>query len=247
MKNEEAKFILHAYRPNGGDAGDPVFAAALAQAKQDPAMGKWFSAQQAFDRAICAKLGAVPPPADLRASILAGAKFSEERRQPATRVWWQSRGLLGMAASAMVLLAATFTLWPKAAEAQPVMIDFALNDTLRKAHGGHGGEAGEFQKLLGTTNTHLGRGLPVDFEGLKKGGCRTISFEGRDILEVCFSRDGNWFHCYVARVSDFPAIAEKLQLTFRDGIGASAVAWADEQHIFVVASKAGRDAIKRLI
>ncbi|MDP2138320.1 MAG: hypothetical protein Q8J74_10770, partial [Candidatus Didemnitutus sp.] len=78
-------------------------------------------------------------------------------------------------------------------------------------------------------------------------GCRTISFEGRDMLEVCFSRDGKWFHCYVARVADFPVVAEKLQLTFRDGIGASAVAWADEQHIFVVASKAGREAIKRLI
>ena len=33
MKNQEAKFILGAYRPDGRDAGDPAFTEALAQAE----------------------------------------------------------------------------------------------------------------------------------------------------------------------------------------------------------------------
>ena len=47
MTNQEAKFTLSAYRANGQDAGDPAFAEALAQAKQDPALGAWLARAQA--------------------------------------------------------------------------------------------------------------------------------------------------------------------------------------------------------
>ncbi len=247
MKNDEAKFILHAYRPNGSDAGDATFAEALEQAKQDPSINQWFTAQQAFDRAMCAKLVSVAMPTGLRESILAGGKLDVTQTAQARPSWWRSPMWVGLAASAAVLLAVSVALWPQAVEAQPVLIDFALKDTLRMAHGGHGEEAANLRKTLSQSDLQLGSGVVVDFDELKKQGCRTISFNGYDVLEVCFNRDGKWFHCYVARASDFPAIAAKLKPTFRDGSGASAAAWVDGQHIFVIASKAGREAIQRLI
>jgi len=42
MTNEEAKFLLSGYRPNGADAGDAALAEALAQARRDPALGAWW-------------------------------------------------------------------------------------------------------------------------------------------------------------------------------------------------------------
>lgn len=255
MKNEEAKFILHAYRPNGADAADPGLAEALAHARRDPAIERWFAAQQAFDRAVGAKLGEIAPPPGLRDAILAGARFAsgdENQSLPlrpaaprGVRAWpaW-----IGLAAGVALLLAVGLAVWPKTAEATPLLLDFALNDTLRQAHHGqHGREAAEFQALLGSTETRLAEGIPLDFELLRRQGCRVISFNDKPLLEVCFQRDGMWFHAYIARAADFPQVAAKLPPMFRDEGRASAVAWSDGNHIFVVASKAGREALQRLI
>jgi hypothetical protein len=244
MKNEEAKFVLHAYRPNGADAGDATFSAALEQAKQDPALEKWFAAQQAFDRAMCAKLKGIAPPENLRASILTGAKVSQPN---AGANWWRSPVPMAVAASIALLLAVGIAFWPTSASAEQIAA-FAIDDTLRQSHAGmEGPEAAELQALLSQADRPLSVGVPLDFAALRANGCRTISFQGRDLLEVCFKRDGKWFHCYVARAADFPRLAGKLPPTFTDKAGASAAAWSDGQHIFVVASKAGRDAIQQLM
>ena len=66
MNNNEAKFILSAYRPGGRDAGDPGMATALAQAKSDPVLGAWFARERAHDAAVAWKLRAVVPPVGLR-------------------------------------------------------------------------------------------------------------------------------------------------------------------------------------
>lgn len=244
MNNEEAKFVLHAYRPNGADAGDATFSSALEQAKQDPALEKWFAAQQAFDRAMCAKLGSVVPPESLRASILAGAKVS----QPRSRIsWWRSPVPVALAASMALLLAVGIAFWPASASAEQIAA-FAISDVLRGAHEGPEGlEAAELQSTLSQADRPLGGGVRLDFAALREKGCRTIRFDGRDLLEVCFKRNGKWFHCYVARAADFPRLAKKLPPSFTDKDGASAAAWNDGQHIFVVASKAGREAIERLM
>lgn len=245
MNNEEAKFILHAYRPNGADAGDASFHAALEQARLDPAIGKWFAAQQAFDRVMCAKLREVTPPAGLREAILAGGKMSAARSGGWKR--WSLPGWIGLAASVAVLFAVGVAVWPRQAQAAP-LIDFALNDTLRQAHRGqHGDDAARLQSQLGRADLPLRGGVSLDFEALRQSGCRTISFDERPVLEVCFNRGGKWFHCYVARVADFPATARKLRVTFRDQEGATAAAWADAEHIFIVASKGGREALMPLI
>ncbi len=86
MNNDEAKFILAAYRPNGQDATDPLFAEPLAQARRDPELQAWLDTQLAFDAAVAAKLHDLQPPLGLRDTLLAGA--GKSRREP----WWRSRG-----------------------------------------------------------------------------------------------------------------------------------------------------------
>lgn len=246
MKNEEAKFVLHAYRPNGADASDATFGAALEQSRQDPALARWFTAQQAFDRAVSAKISELAPPADLRAAILAGARASRPPI-PIARPWWRNPWPLALAASLALMLSLGITFWPAQVSAAEIA-DFAIADvTKRKHEAPHGEDAAQFQVMLGQVEQGLRGKMKVDFATLRDGGCHKLTFRGHELLEVCFKRDGNWFHCYVARAADFPLLASQLAPEFAERGAASAVAWSDGTNIYVVASRAGREALERLL
>lgn len=244
MNNVEAKFILQGYRSNGADTGDAIFIAALDQARLDPGLAQWFAHAQAFDAAISAKLGQIQAPAGLREAILAGGRVTtpETTRQS----WWRQPALA--AASVAVLIAASMAFWPKQAVANSALGDFALADAMHnETHGGHGVEAGALQVALSQPTTRLGHYLPVNFAILRQAGCRTVSFKGHEVLEVCFKRDGAWFHCYIAQRADFPALAAAVAPVLVERNGASLATWGDTSLLYVVVSKAGPAALEKLL
>ena len=246
MMNDEAKFILNAYRPNGRDANDATFCDALAQAKQDPTLGAWMQWQQNFDRAMTAKLGEIQPPAGLREAILAGAKVS----QPETtqRSWWRHPALLAAAASVAVATTVTIGLWPKSAAADTELSDFVLNDTFHtEIHGGHGAGVDPLQAMVNESGVRIGGSVRVDFASLAASGCRNANFRGRDMFEVCFKHDGTWYHCYVAQRADFPQMKAGGAPVFADRGEVSVAMWADGGHVYMVGTKAGRAALQKLI
>lgn len=246
MNNVEAKFILQGYRPGGADAGDATFAAALEQTRADPALHEWFARELAFDSAISAKLSQIQAPAGLREAILAGGRVTTSA--PTQRSWWQQPVFMAAAASVAVLFALGLALWPRMAAANPGLTEFALTDALHSnTHGGHGEDTAALQAMLSASTTRLSGGLPVDFEALRKAGCRTLSFAEHPVLEVCFKRDGAWFHCYIARRADFPALVAALTPVLAERDGASIASWADASHLFVVVSKTGRAPLQRLL
>ncbi|MBI3886747.1 MAG: hypothetical protein HY302_13600 [Opitutae bacterium] len=247
MTNDEAKFILNAYRPSGSDANDATFCAALDQAKLDPALGVWFKWQQSFDRAMTAKLGQAQPPAGLREAILAGAKLS--RPETTSRRWWNQPAVVALAASVAVLFAVTAgLLGPRTAAANTGLAEFALADALHSdLHGGHGPGEAELRAMLGQPDLPLSHGLSVDFAGMRASGCRTLNYEGHDLIEVCFKRNGAWFHCYVARRVDFPELTDSAKPMIIDRKGAVVAAWTDEANIYLVAGKTGAAALRQLL
>jgi hypothetical protein len=243
MNNAEAKFILHGYRPSGADAGDATFSAAVDQAKNDPALGAWFARQQAFDAAISAKFAQVTAPADLRAAILAGGRVTAA--STTRRSWWRQPVWLAAAAGLAVLLATGVVLWPKRAAG---FGEFALADArLSAIHGGHGHESNELQTLLNDPALKLGQKLPINFANLHETGCRTITFQGRDVLELCFKRNGVYFHAYFARVADFPRVAMNTAPTLEDRGSTSLASWRDGEHLIVVVSNTGRKNLEALL
>ena len=144
-----------------------------------------------------------------------------------------------------VLLATGLVLWPKQAEA---FGDFALADArLSAIHGGHGHENNELQALLNDPATKLGQKLPINFANLHETGCRTITFQGRDVLELCFKRNGVWFHAYFARAADFPRVAMNATPTFEDRGSTAVASWRDAEHLIVVVSKTGRKNLEALL
>ena len=71
MDKEQARFILHSFRPDGADAGDPDFAKALQCAMENRELGEWLAQERAFDGAFANALGSIDLPENLRADIIA--------------------------------------------------------------------------------------------------------------------------------------------------------------------------------
>jgi hypothetical protein len=207
-------------------------------------MAAWLAREQAHDRAIASKLAGIVPPAGLREAILAGARAS--KRSPRRR--WSVPVWAGLAAGVMV--GVTVALWQTHRMPSPDRLaDFAFKDMAINHEGGHGARASALQARLSDPRTHLGRGLPLDFAALKTTGCRSLAFQGHSVLEICFKREGSWFHFYVVRSEDFPNLpaGNKPAMAGRDGLYAAS--WADPSHDYhyVVVSDAGADAIRRLL
>lgn len=245
MNNTEAKFILSAYRPDGSDAADPIFSDALAQVRADPGLARWFELEQRLDRALCAKLGEVVPPPGLREAILAGARVSGMAPAAAGRAWWRRWAWLAAAAGVALLFAAGVAFRP--ARASDNFSAFLLHDAKHsETHGGQGGHNDALQAKLMDPGTRLGGSLALDFQTLRATGCRTISFQGRDVLEICFKRNGVWFHCYIVRKADFPSLEAGAAPVISELGKAYLARWADTEHVYLVISKVSREALLQL-
>jgi hypothetical protein len=249
MNNQDAKFLLQAYRPGGDDSADVQMTSALEQARRDPELGAWLSKEQAFDQQIAGKLRAVTPPAGLRDAILAGARASAPAQR--TRAWWrgpQARWM-GLAAAVALTAATVFTLWPRASAPG---LDALAQSALHEMQGAHGepttaDEVGAFGAWLQNPASRLASGLPMDLAQARAKGCRSIKVGGREVFEVCFVRDGTEFHFYVGRRQDFnvPANGGAPMLVAQNG--AATLTWADAQHVYVLAGAGDGSALKALL
>lgn len=245
MTDQEAKFILQAYRANGADAMDATFAQALEQARRSPALADWLERQRAFDRAVTGRLAEVAPPPGLRESIMAGAQVSRRPGRADTGLYrW-----VALAASLAVVGIVGLVLWPRQAQAAATLESFAVADTRQdRNHGGHGVEAGAMRIMLSQPTTKLGGALPIEFDALRTNGCRTIGFGNRPVLEVCFKRNGVWFHCYVVRGADFPDLAASPGKPILSEVeGMHLAKWTAQGLVYVVVSGAGREALEQLL
>lgn len=244
MNNDEAKFVLRAYRPSGRDSQDTAFAEALQQARQDPALATWFEREQNHDRLIAGKLREINPPADLREKILTGARMSRVRRPMRGR--WTT--LIGLAASIAVVVTLG-DLWQgrRLAAAQQDLARFTVNDT---AHGDHHADQGprvrDMLALLASREVALPGSLDVDIGALKRDGCRTVMFNGREAIEVCFNRDGTWYHLYVMERGALPSrVLGRRPALLAENHAAVAV-WSDDRYDYALVSPKGMAALERL-
>lgn len=71
MDNEQARFVLRSFRPDGADTGDEDFAEALRLAVENRELGEWLAKERAFDAAFAEALASVGLPETLREDILA--------------------------------------------------------------------------------------------------------------------------------------------------------------------------------
>jgi len=244
MTRDEARLILQAYHPDGRDAGDAAFCEALKLAETDPELARWFEAEQAFDRVMMAKLGEARVPAELHAAILAGVSPAEAHPH---RVWVRPAWMA--AAAAVVLVLGAMALFrPSRAAADTEIVAFVTDDARHpETHRGGGPAAAALQASLVRPAMRLGDSLPADLAALHATGCHAITFHGHELLEVCFQRNGAWFHCYVGRPADFPSLAGQVRPSIQTRDKLAVATWADAAHVYLLVSDTGEGALRGLL
>lgn len=240
MNNDEAKFILQAYRSGGGDASDALFAPALEQARRDPALAAWFEREWAHDAAVTAKLRDIVPPADLRAAILAGGRATS-RRRPAR---WRLPAWIGLAASvALIVAAALFWLQPvQAKEFSDFAMDYA-SGPFRLTN--HGEDIEKLRGWLAERHAPLPLRMPAGCQKLQALGCRTVAYRGKSVSLICFER-GREYHLFVARRADYPDLRECPQPEFKTKGNWVSAHWSDGENCYVLTTDARMEELRQL-
>lgn len=245
MTNEEAKFILQAYRPNGADAGDATFGGSLEQAKKDPALARWFASQQQFDQAVADKLRAVKPPKELLGAILTGAAVN---RSVQSAAWWRRPAWLAVAASVLLVftvgLAGLLRTRADATDELPVFAtDYVAGGFFLSRHGS---DVNELRRWLTKQNAPFPTTLPMGFAQLKSLGCKTLEYRGKAVSLICFG-EGKEYHLFVARREDFPAMPASAVPKFLVRKGHASAAWSDESNHYVVVTDDSLKALKECL
>ncbi|MEI9999645.1 MAG: hypothetical protein WDO13_10980 [Verrucomicrobiota bacterium] len=241
MDKKDAKLLLQALRPNGADAARPEFAEALALAASDPELKMWWEARQTFDRKIAAKLGAVPVPKDLRATILTSRKVEPIRPRIYYPAW--------LAAAALVaLLCVAITFW-HVSRVGPVDRGVYVASILPVL--GHDSPhlamlSSDRQQLMGWLKQ---QGAPVgsmpDKDVVAPIGCQKYVVHGHVVSLVCFTMtSGAIAHLFMIdkdALSDPPADNTP---EYEDVDGWRTASWSRGRMSYMLATQADMDSLK---
>jgi hypothetical protein len=237
MNNEQAKFILQAYRPGGEDAQDPQFQEALEQARRDPELARWFANERAIDARISGKLkAAVNAPANLKAMLLAQSKIVRPT------AWWRQPAWLAMSAAACLALLVTISvLWLKP-KSLPLMTEYRgamaqlvgskLDHLDLMSH-----DVTEVRRWLTQTNAHGDFVLPAGLDGKPSLGCRLLDWQGHRVSLICFElANRQMAHLIVIDRSAFGDASNDSPQFAQLGEVAT-VSWSHGDKTYLVASK----------
>lgn len=244
MNNQEAKFILSAYRPSGEDASGAQFEAALQQVSRDPGLARWFADQRAVDAATSEAVCSIPIPPDLRGNILAGAKISSRRFSLVQPQW------LAMAA-AILSLAIVAGFWTQRSRLEGWQKDaLAFVPTLAAGqsqfdHVARDGRA--LQQWLQAQNAPAAEVMPVALETLPALGCKTISSGGKAVSITCFRmHGGELIHLVVTNASGVTH-APLSQPRFAKMDGWATANWTQNGRLCMLATKAPEQELRQLL
>jgi anti-sigma factor RsiW len=232
MNNQEAKLILRAYRPEGEDASDPMFAEALEQARRDPELQKWLAEETAVDAQVQARLRtAIPIPRDLKSNLLAQRKIV----RPAP--WWIQR--LKLAAAAAVLLVGIFAF--RLLSQKPAPLASFREAMARYSTRGHGHVVFESHDIAKVRQWLQDRAMPANFElpaALPPGtthGCRVVDWNGRKATMLCFVLDdGEHLDLFVVDHAGLPDVPENSAPQYAEAGGLATAAWSKDGRTYLL-------------
>ena len=209
MNAAKARDLLRIYRPGIDDAADPRFAEALALARRDPELAAWLAREQATDAALRVKLQAVPVPPGLKAELLALDRVVTPVPDRWRQLWRPA--LAGAATAAVITLLATLALLRPAAPSpstpravretpapppsgvEPKALDHIREEmisfvqlTPSLAYESH--DVDKLRDYLERQQGPAGVQVPAGLAELPGKGCRALSFRGRPVALICFSR-----------------------------------------------------------
>jgi hypothetical protein len=256
MNRAEAKLILEVSRPGDEAPADPQLAEALALAQTDQELGAWLSRERAWDAAVRRELRTVPVPADLKASLLAGAKIvplPPPESRPSFSAWLTP--LIWAMAAAVVLfigLASYRSLHPSAKNNQ--LADFARDmiaaspddarhvDVLNK-------DFTQVKSWLADHHALADITLPpaiANAPGLM--GCRIMTWHGQPVSMLCFMMEGthhvDLFVTPAATLADAPAPGQPVYASVNQNATAG---WRVGDNVYVLSGRVPEDFLRHCL
>jgi hypothetical protein len=241
MNHEEAKFLLRARRPGGADDGDPRLREALAETVRDPKLAAWLQREERFDVEVARKLAQIAPPPELKEAILAGARASAVGAKAS---FWRLPIWLAAAAVVAVLLSVA----PRVGRGQADLDELA-GFARRDLAGAHNEHVGDPRALAAVKAQLAGAGslrevAHIDVDELRRQRCRAVRLGGREVFEICFRRDGAWFHLYVTPGG---GRGDGALREWTDDPRLAVAAWSDSRNSYALLTSAGREALRRAL
>jgi uncharacterized membrane protein YbaN (DUF454 family) len=186
VTSQEAKEILSVYRPGSVDANDAEFAEALALARQDAELGRWFDDHCAVYHALRTRFRKIAVPEGLKEQILS------EHRARSVVVWWRAPAVLA-AAAAVALLAAMAALWLNLRPDRPAPENFAayrsrmVKAVLRNyAMTLETNDLNQIRAHLAQRQAPMDYVLPGALERTATAGCGVLSWQDKRVAMICF-------------------------------------------------------------
>jgi hypothetical protein len=248
MTNEEAKFILSAYRPNGRDASDPAMTEALEQAARDPELGAWFREELAVDRVISKKLAEVAVPDGLKGNILTGHRMME----PTDSVGWRLATMLKWAAVfiAFAGIAAFLSLRSPAdgqiAEYRSDMMGLLAMKAAPLDYQGR--SLSDVRDWLTSNHSVAQFEVSHTLSNQPTMGCQILDWNGAQVTLVCFDTgDGQLAHLLVVDRSAFPGLGERAQPIIESVAGWTTASWVSKDQVYLLAGKGERPEIRAFL
>ncbi|MBI3192267.1 MAG: hypothetical protein HYZ36_06330 [Pedosphaera parvula] len=250
MDNEQARFILQAYRPNGQDAHDPQFQEALEQVQRDPELARWFAAEQALDSAISRKLKSAPVPPDLKSTILAGRKVIHPKH------WWEHPPVVALAAAlAFLLVAAGYWLQTKSPKDELTLAAFQrdMAAAFGAPHQFHGGsQSGEqIRQWLAQHGGQADFASPAALKNAKEAACDVLDWRGRKVTLICYVAKLNGamkeMHLVVIDQADLPGVPRVEKPQFAKVGDHATAAWTQGDKIYVLAAQGDVGSLRKFL
>jgi hypothetical protein len=245
MNREEAQFILHAYRANGEDAHDPQFEQALALARNDPALARWFASEQALDAAIAARIHSVSPPSQLATQLLLARKVIRPRP------WWRKPAWVAAAASvALLIFVVSVWLLRKSGETdfasfRATMIQASLDMT------NHidvmGLDANELKRWLSEHRGQPGFVLPPGLADKGIMGCKVVEWHGHRVTLLCLKFGGKHVDVFVVNEADLRGVSVGASPRFGSERGVTTATWRRGGNIYFLAGNIPESDLRQLL
>ncbi len=230
MNREEAQFILSAFRPNGADEADPQFQDALALAKSDPELARWFAAEQALDRAFAVKLAGRAVPSGLHAQLLA-ARFVA---RPVA--WWRRPGWLAAAAS-VVLLGMVAGGWLRQRAQEAAVVDFrgamaVVAADMEDHADAWGMDTAGYKRWLLKHGGTADFSLPAGLAGKGIMACKVVEWRGEKVTMLCFKSGGEHLDLFVVNAETLPGFKVGDTPVFDVAGDMATAAWRREGKVY---------------
>jgi len=239
MTNDQAKFILQAYRKGQDVSDSPEMEAALKLLEESHELQQWYEEDQAFDNAFALKLENLEIPKGLDQKIL--SQVLTKKDNVIEFPWWKQFSVLGAVASyvlviGLILLPTGSNHFVETVMTVETFQEFA-NQSLKNsfAFNARSKDWGTLVQYLNEHGTPAPDSLPDNMDQLPPVRCMTLEFDQKPVGMICFGKNSK-SHLFVINAEDFPQMPKRQIPILEENSFATSAYWTGNERDYLLIS-----------